>query len=575
MTIALRSYQIQAQDDVRAAMRLAQAVLLVLSTGAGKTVIFSDIARKAALKGKRILILAHRDTLIKQASAKLREYGVEHGIIMAGFTPSLYKLVQVASVQTLVRRLDKTRHDFDLIIIDEAHLSAAKSYQTIVAKWPKAKLLGVTGSPIRLDSKGLGRHAGGMYDTMVTGISIRELIDQGFLVRPTVFASRTRLSVDHVKTIAGDFESKALAEVMDKPVITGSAIDEYKRVCPGVPAVAWCVNVKHAEHVASQFNAAGIPALALKGEDDPVERGRALAALSSGQIKVVTFAMLLVEGVDCPAIGCVIMLRPTMSLASYLQVIGRGLRPIFASGMPLDTVDQRHAAIAAGPKGPKCFVLDHADLWSRHGFADDIREWSLDGPKKKKGKKKDQDDAQALKIKQCPECFLVHETAPACPSCGHVYPAVARGPEHVDGELQEITQEMREAMAVKERAKQRSAQAAAKSVEDMMQQLGYSQKRAEAIVKHREEKAAIRGSLIVDLQDWQKKTGQRPIDTFGLYISDLKSMKPKALKELRERFDKHRLEYLGARPGDDLQFAEFAQQTLRPTESQPGGEPAF
>jgi len=125
----LRDYQSTAEDDVREAMRIAQAVLLVLATGAGKTVIFSDVARRAALKGKRILILAHRDTLIKQASAKLSEYGVAHGIIMAGFTPDHNQLVQVASVQTLIRRLDKVRHQFDLIVIDEAHLSAAKSYK--------------------------------------------------------------------------------------------------------------------------------------------------------------------------------------------------------------------------------------------------------------------------------------------------------------------------------------------------------------------------------------------------------------------------------------------------------------
>lgn len=556
----LRDYQNTAEDDVRVAMKVAKAVLLVLATGAGKTVIFGDVARRAALKDKRVLILAHRDTLIKQASAKLAEYGVQHGIIMAGFTQQRHHLVQVASVQTLIRRLDKMIHEFDLIIIDEAHLSAAKSYMTIVERFPKARVLGVTGSPVRLDSKGLGRDAGGLFDVMVTGISIKELIAQGFLVKPAVYASATRINLESVKTVAGDFDQHALADVMDKPVITGSAIAEYSRVCPGVPAVAWCVNVAHAEHVAGEFNAAGIPALALSGEDSSTERADALAALSSGRVKIVTFAMLLVEGVDCPAIGCVIMLRPTMSLASYLQVIGRGLRTIYAKGMPLDTIEQRHAAIAAGPKGPKCFVLDHADLWSRHGFADQDREWSLDGMKKKKGKKKDPDDA-TIDLKQCPKCFLVQDPAPCCSGCGHIFESAGRSVEHVDGELKEITEDVQSKL----RQQQRSAQSAAKSVEDMMRQLGYSRGRAEAIVKAREEKSELRTALIADLQEWRRKTGQG-VDVFGLEsMSDLKQYKPKALRELREAFDSHRDSYAAGRTAPLL--GELFQQ--------PAGEPAF
>lgn len=571
--ISLRDYQLSAEDDVRGAMRLAKAVLLVLATGAGKTVIFSDVARKAAMKGKRVLILAHRDTLIRQASAKLNDYGVDHGIIMAGFTPARHKGVQVASVQTLIRRLGKVRMDFDLIIIDEAHLSAAKSYRDVVDFFPNARVLGVTGSPVRLDGKGLGREFGGMFDHMVQGISIRDLIARGFLVRPIVYASTDQIDLSGVKKVGGDYDSQALAEVMDKPKIVGSAISEYKRVCPGVPAVAWCANVQHAEHVAAEFNAAGVPALALSGESTSEERDSALKALTRGTLKVVTFAMLLVEGVDCPAIGAIIMLRPTMSLASYLQVIGRGLRPVYAPGMPLGTEQERFAAIDAGPKGNRCFVLDHAGLTFRHGFADQIREWSLEGIVKKKGRKKEVEPK--IDLKQCPKCFVVTEPVTVCPSCGYVHPVKQRNIEHVDGELREITQEDRERIAEQERLKQRSAQAAAKSVEQMMQQLGYSRTRAEAIVKAREEKAAIRVSLIKDLQDWQRKTGQAPWDTFGVYLSDLKAFKPKALKELRERFDLHVAQHNSGivdRPGDDPNFGDFLRSQLSP---QPRGEAAF
>lgn len=473
--MSLRDYQEDFVHKVRAAYREKnRAVLLVAATGAGKTVVFSYIAKSAAGKGSRVLILAHRDTLIKQASRKLNENAVPHGVIMAGFTPNPRRLVQVASVQTLVRRLEKMKAagvEFELIVVDEAHLSAAASYMKVFETWPKALVLGVTGSPIRLDGKGLGRGQGAIYDTIVQGISIRELIDQGYLVRPVVYASKDRVDLSGIKKVGGDYDNAALADVMDKPVITGSAIEHYRKICPGVPAVAWCANVAHAKHVAEQFNAAGIPARALSGEDDTAERDKALADLSSGAIKVITFAMLLVEGVDCPAIGAVILLRPTMSLSSYLQTIGRGLRPVYALGMPLATVEQRMAAIDAGPKGRSCYVLDHAGLVFRHGLAHEDREWSLDGEKKGKGKKKDKD--QLAPVAQCPKCFLVHDPAPTCPACGHIYEARARQLNEQDGELAEVTEEV--AARLKFERKREVAEAATlQDLEKIAAQRGYS-----------------------------------------------------------------------------------------------------
>lgn len=496
MTVQLRPYQDDFVHKVRVEYRNgAKAVVLVAATGAGKTVVFSHIAKAAAEKGRRVLILAHRDALIKQASRKLNDNGVQHGIIMAGFTPAPRRMVQVASVQTLIRRLKqmldaaqvafdramasalaagipqeqaeaKAREarrlaGFDMIIIDECHLSAAKSYMDIRQAWPEAIVLGVTGSPVRLDGKGLGSGAGGMFESIVMGISIGQLIEQAYLVKPAYFGSREQVDLSSVKKVGGDYDSEGLAAVMDKPKITGNAIEHWRKICPGVPAVAWCANVLHAKHVAEEFNGAGIPALALSGESTSDERDRALNALGDGSLKIITFAMLLVEGVDCPAIGAVILLRPTMSLSSYLQVIGRGLRTIYAPGMPLDTVEQRFAAIDAGPKGRKCFVLDHCDLWKRHGFADDERDWSLDGIIKKKGKKKEQDKGPDLD--QCPKCFHVHAPADVCPACGHFYEVKVRKLDYADGELTEITPEMKQQLAQQRRNEVRSA----KSLEEL------------------------------------------------------------------------------------------------------------
>lgn len=471
--VALRDYQEDFVAKVRARFAAKiMAVLLVAATGAGKTVVFSFIARSAASKGNRVLILAHRDTLIKQASRKLADYGVQHGIIMAGFTPNRLRKVQVASVQTLIRRLKQYKGDeFDLIVIDEAHLSAAKSYLDIAKHFPKARILGVTGSPIRLDGKGLGRESGGLFDEIVMGITIRQLIEQGYLVRPVVYAAPIKVDLSDVKKVGGDYDTDALAAVMDKPKITGSAIDNWKRICPGVPAVAWCANVSHAQHVAEEFNAAGIPALMLSGESTSEERDRALKRLEDGSLKIITFAMLLVEGVDCPAIGAVILLRPTMSLSSYLQVIGRGLRTIYAKGFDLDAPEGRFAAIAAGPKGDRCFVLDHAGMTLKHGFADEDREWSLEGVPKAKGKKKEKE--KTLDLAQCPKCYLVHEPGPTCPGCGHVYEAKVRKLEYAEGDLEEVTPEMREAMKAQRQREVRSL----KTIEDLQAygaRMGYS-----------------------------------------------------------------------------------------------------
>lgn len=469
--IVPRDYQIVAIDEVREEFREHAALLLVLCTGGGKTIIFGYIAMMAAQKGRRVLILAHRDMLIKQASRKLTDYGVQHGIIMAGFSENRLRKVQVASVQTFIRRLKRYKGDeFDLIVVDEAHLSCAKSYLTICNHFPKARILGVTGSPIRLDGKGLGREAGGLFDKIIVGIRPRQLIDQGYLVQPTVYAAPIQVDLSEVKKIGGDYDSDALAMVMDKPKITGSAIENWKRICPGVPAAAWCANVAHAQHVADEFNAAGIPAMMLSGDSTAEEREYATRALESGKIKVVTSAMLLVEGWDCPAVGAIILLRPTMSLSSYLQFIGRGLRTIYAPGMPLDTVEQRFAAIDAGPKGRKCFILDHAGLTLKHGFADDDREWSLDGVVKQKGKKKEE---KPLDIAQCPKCWLTHVPADVCPGCGHVYEKKTRKLEYAEGDLQEVTPEMRAAMSA-QRQRQVKSMKSLPELEAYGAKMGYS-----------------------------------------------------------------------------------------------------
>lgn len=352
------------------------------------------------------------------------------------------------------------------VLVHNCHLSAAKSYKDIVARYPNALILGVTGSPCRLDNKPLGREFGGLYDYMVTGISIRQLIARGFLVKPVVYAPLEQLDLSGVRKTAGEHNTADLVAVVDKPKITGSAVAHYKRICPNAPAIAWCVTVEHANHVADEFNAAGIKAVMLCGEHDGAYRDKIGKQLQSGEINVVTFVGILIEGVDWPAIACIIMLRPTLSLSSYLQVIGRGLRP-----MPGKTC---------------CYVLDHGGLTFKHGLADEERDWSLDwGEKKKAGKGKKKEDI--VDVLQCKKCWGVFTPADICPHCGAPVEGRSRKIEHADGELGVITDEMAELMRRQKKREVGSARTL-EELEKIGAQRGYKPTWAKYVFESRNKK---------------------------------------------------------------------------------------
>lgn len=561
-TIRLRDYQEVAVNEVRLEFRKRNfPVLFVLPTGGGKTYTFSYIASSAAEKGGSVCIIVHRKELLLQASASLTNLGIEHGLISPDFTPKPRAAVQVASVDTLLQRLKRQAYKFSLLIFDEAHhVVDGNKWGRVYEQLGRPPMLGVTATPVRTDGKGLGDHAGGVFKAMVLGPSVVELIERGMLINPKVYASPVVPDLDDLKVNRdGDYNLQDLAARVDKPRITGSAVSHYSKICPGARAIVFCSSIEHARHVAAEFNAAGYRFDLLVGAPhmSDAERTAVNKRLRRGEIHGACTVDLVSEGYDLPDLECCIMLRPTASEALFLQQVGRVMRP--------------------SPGKTECFLLDHVanvgalhngEFKRKHGLPNEERDWTLDGRKKKKRKKDEEPEEPKVDIKQCPECFTTHEAAPSCPTCGFEYPVKgARSLEQVEGELQQITPEMQERM----RMQQRSAQAAAKSVEDMMRQLGYSRGRAEAIVRAREEKAELRLALINEMREWQQKTGQAPFETFGIYLSDLKAYKPKALRELRERFDAHRRAHLGARPGDDAGFAEFLQQTLI---SQPRGNKA-
>lgn len=536
--IKLRDYQEQGAVDVRSEFREHNAVVYVLATGGGKTYFFCYIADSASRKGKRVMIIVHRKELLLQASKSLRNLGIDHGMISPHFTPAPHKMVQVASVDTLKGRIKKKMVNVDLLIYDEGHhVTSSNKWGKVYEELGKPKTLLVTATPVRGDGIGLGVGHGGIAEAMVIGPPIAELIERGMLINPEVYTSLDMPDLSGLRTNKeGDYNAKQLEERVDKPVITGSAVQHYKDICPGARAVVFCTSVKHAQHVVDEFNAAGYRFSLLVGEPgmSDSERTAAVKGLADGSLDGVCTCDLVSEGFDIPDLSCCIMLRPTQSESLFLQQVGRVMRP--SEGKT------------------QAWLLDHVGNVGRHvdgqfkpkhGLPSSPREWTLEG--RKKGKKKAADEV--ITAKQCPKCFHVFEPAPEwfhdpkCPKCSAVMAQkkAVRELEQVDGKLTKVEQDMQ--VQMQQAAQKRAQQAAAQSVEEMVQKLGYSLPRAQAIVKARQDKAELRDGLIADLRAWHQATGQTPLITFGVAIADVRAMKPAAMKELRTKFDAHRAQF--------------------------------
>lgn len=436
-----------------------RAPLYVLPTGGGKTAVFSHIAEAAVAKGRRIFILVHRHELLTQASRSLEALGVHHGMISPKFNRTNHA-VQIASVQTIVKRLDAIEPP-DLIVIDEAHHAVSSTYLKIVAAFPGAHLLGVTATPCRTDGQGLED----VFDSMVLGPSISELIALGHLVKPVVYAPPVGISLQGVHKRGGDYDKKELGERIDKPTITGDAVEHYLRLARGVPAIAFCVSIVHAENVAQEFRNAGVRAVRVDGGMDDQHRREAVEGLGDGRFDVLTSVDLIGEGVDIPRVGAAILLRPTVSLALYLQQVGRVLRPY------------------AGKT--EALILDHVGNTMRHGFVDDPFDWSLEGAPEVRGTRTQ--DSSLVRIEQCEACYFVYESGPgSCPSCGHEQVSKARKIEIREGELEQLN---RDKLLAAKRARQEVGRA--RTLQELIEigrSRGYSNPRfwAEKVFKGRQ-----------------------------------------------------------------------------------------
>lgn len=425
----LRGYQDRAIDALRSAMQQgARAPLLCLPTGGGKTVILATIAAQAAARGRHVLILVHRRELIHQTASKLAWAGLDHGIIAAGH-PASDHAVQIASVQTLARRLARMDWAPSLVIIDEAHHAAAGSWRQILNHWPDAYRLGVTATPCRLDGRGLSE----AFDHLVLGPSVADLVFWGFLSPARIYAPPVVADLSGVRRRAGDYANDQAAAAMDRPTVTGDAIAHYQRLAAGQQAIAFCCNVAHAVSVCDAFKTAGISAALLLGGTG--DRDQVVADFAVGIVRVLVTVDVVSEGFDVPAASCAILLRPTQSIGLYLQQVGRVLRP--------------------APGKDAALILDHVGNVPRHGFPDDPRKWSLaDGVVKRAS-------TAAPSVRTCPECYAAFKPQPICPVCGAACaPIRSTKIRQLMGELKELKREqVQQRIAERDRAK-RERQAA-------------------------------------------------------------------------------------------------------------------
>jgi superfamily II DNA or RNA helicase len=414
----LRPYQVEALAQLDAAFTAGRrAPLLVLPTGAGKTVIAAESMRRLVAVRQRVLFLAPRRELIAQASEKLEAVGVAHGVILAGADPrdGLEAPVHVASVDTLVSRV--LRHGtleaphYDLVIVDEAHLSITTVRKRLLACWPDARRVGLTATPTRKD----GRALGVLYDVLIEPATTARLVALGYLA-PARYFSWPTPDLRGIQVTAGDYNLGELERVVNRAPLLADVVSTWMQRAGDRRTVVYGVSIAHAVALAEAFRRVGIAAEHVDAKTPAPERAATFARFRAGTTQVLTNCFLAAYGFDLPELSCVVLARPTQSLMLYLQMLGRGLR------------------IADGKDD--CVVLDHSGAVPRFGLATEPRRWRLTGttalaPTPSRA-------ASPREPKTCPECHAVWTNGQACPECGYLLRPKGRLVDMLEGDLVEI-----------------------------------------------------------------------------------------------------------------------------------------
>ena len=407
MTDTLRDYQQAAVRDLRIALCKHRAIVYVLATGAGKTIVAAEIARLARHEGLRTFLLVHRRELVHQAQDTLAKAcpGVTIGVEAAGFPSVPWADLHIGMVQTIVRRAHVPTPD--LVIVDEAHHTRARSWEIVLSRWPNARVLGLTATPERLDGKGL--HA--LFDAMVLGPSPSELIDAGWLAPCRVLSLPSHFRGLR-RNRSGDYREDDLRSAVNSKVVA-DAVKAYMRYARNLSTIFFGASIEHSKQVCHDLRALGIATEHIDGSDTMQRRDHIMEALRGGAVKLVGNVHLIDEGFDAPGCACVMMGYPTASITRLLQMAGRAMRP--------------------GPD-KTALILDLGGSCHELGLPDQPREWSLE----------DGATPPSQFPTPCGACHTFFLPPPPCPHCGwrpHRAQSDTSGPgipDDIDTPLEEV-----------------------------------------------------------------------------------------------------------------------------------------
>lgn len=335
----LRGYQQKMLQSLYQTWRQKQSVMVQMPTGTGKTHLMAAIVQKYADKG--VLVVAHRRELIAQISQTLDSFGVKHGLIVSGNEMDYSRKVQVASIQTLARRrtgkkspeIDKKDNHYgsfspSLVIVDEAHHALADTYRQLWEWWPKAKFLGLTATPCRLN----GKPFTDLFDQLLQSWNIREFIQEGWLSDLDYISvrsdSRAVQQIAHLdkRNVDGDFQTKQMAMVLDVPESIDHLYQSYQQYAAGKKGIVYAIDRQHAQHIAAYYVEHGVRCAVIDSKTPEERRRQTLEDYRRQTLDVLVNVDIFSEGFDCPEVEFIQLARPTMSLSKYLQQVGRGMR---------------------------------------------------------------------------------------------------------------------------------------------------------------------------------------------------------------------------------------------------------
>lgn len=426
MALILRPYQEEAVQAVFDYWASEPGNPLVdLATGLGKSAVLSEIIKRL-LDGwpdMRVLVVTHVAELIEQSYLELLGMWpfAPSGIYSAGLgRRDRHAQVLFCGIQTVWNKVEAlTAHGaFDVMLVDEAHLIPAKT-ETMYGQFikglrernPDMKLLGLTATPFRLDSGRLDEGEDRLFDKVVYEYGIGPGVRDGYLAPLSSKPTATGFDMSGVGRIGGDYKQGAMQRAVDREEVTAAAVDEI--VAKGADRKSWLIfgaGVDHALHIRDEIRKRGVSCETITGTTPPEERRRIIEDFKAYRLQAITNNSVLTTGFNHKGVDLIAFMRPTLSAALYLQMAGRGVRVLYAPGMPLETTEQRLEAIAAGPK-PNCLVLDFAGLVEKHGPVDMVEP-------KKPGK----GDGDAP-VKFCPTCEeILHASVRVCTCCGYEFP---------------------------------------------------------------------------------------------------------------------------------------------------------